>query len=377
MLSIQTQERIQKFKTIIRWPMDNVWRKIFPPYLRIYARFFGGLLIASAVLLAVFQKGGDNHLRVYFFNVGQGDASLIQQGNFQILIDGGPNAGIVQKLGDVLPFNDREIELMILTHPHADHLTGQIEILRRYKVKKVLYTGVIHTTDEYLEWLEEIKKQDIPMEIAKAGAQYVIASEVQRSEAIPSDKEGDRHAPQDAGLAMTPSAILNILYPFDDLSGQRVAGQAPDSGGLNDTSMVARLIYGQTSFLFMGDASSEVEEELLSSHFTVDSSRFCNEETNDCQPITNNLITNNSRLSATVLKVGHHGSRFSTSKEFVEAVQPKYAVIQVGKNDYGHPAFRTLWRLEEAGTQVFRTDKDGDVTFASDGKEIEVTSDKQ
>lgn len=331
--------------------MDNLWRQVFPPRVRGPARFCFGLLIAAGVLFTQVphQKAG---LEVYFFDVGQGDGSLIKFGDYEALIDGGPSAKIVQKLGEVMPFYDRDLELMILTHPHADHITGQIEVLRRYNVKKVIYTGVAHTTDEYLSWLQEIKKQNIPMEIAKVGAQYVIASEGQRSEAIPSDKEGDRHAlpSQSGGLAMTPSPVLDILWPKDELSSQRVAGQAQDGGGLNDTSIVARLVYGQTGFLFMGDASSDVENKLMASDQV--------------------------KLQSDVLKVGHHGSRFSTSKEFVEAVQPKYAVIQVGKNDYGHPAFKTIWYLEQAGIKVLRNDQDGDIAFTSDGKQIKVANNK-
>jgi len=332
MLPLETQEKIHNIKKILRYPIDEVWRKTFPPRVRGYARGVAGLLMIAAVLLTRLPGQDANNLKVYFFDIGQGDGSLIKVGDYEVLIDSGPTGKIVQKLGEVMPFYDREIELMILTHPHADHLVGQIDVLRRYKVKKVLYTGVVHTTDEYLEWLKEIKEQKIPMEIVKAGDKFDVA-EVTKE---PKVSEVVGH--------------LEILYPFDDLNGQRVVGKAQEAGGLNDASIVVRLTYGQASFLFTGDIGVEVEKKLLQQY--------------------------DSYLRSDILKVGHHGSRFSTSKEFVDAVNPKYAVIQVGKNDYGHPAFRPMWYLEQAGVKILRNDQDGDIIFESDSTNITVTSNK-
>lgn len=339
MLSLKTQERVKNLKRIVRWPIDEVWRKNFPPRFRGYARLAAGLLLVVGILFS-FLPPDDQSLKVYFFDIGQGDATLIKKGDFDILIDGGPDARIIQKLGIVLPFYDREIEIMLLTHPHADHLVGQIEVLRRYNVRKVLYTGVVHTTDEYLAWLAEIRKQGVPMEIVKAGAKYEIQENAAK---IDRDKA---------------SGALEILHPFEDLSGQRISGEAQEKGGLNDTSIVAKLVYGNTSFLFTGDAGIEVEKQLLSSQSCIDNNEKCE------------LMTNH--LRSDVLKVGHHGSKYSTSKEFLEAVKPGYAVIQVGKNRYGHPAFKVLWNLKEAGARVFRNDKDGDVVFESDGADIKI-----
>ncbi|MDP3244368.1 MAG: MBL fold metallo-hydrolase [bacterium] len=312
MLSLSTQEQIKKLKEIISRPYA-LWRRIFPPGRRVYARWLFGLAFVSAAL--AWQIPQNEPMKVYFFNVGQGDGSLIRVGGVNILIDGGPDAAIVQKLGQVMPFYDHTIDLMILTHPHADHLTGQISVLRRFQVKEVLYTGVTHTTDEYLTWLEEIQKQKVEMEIVTAGKIFDI-------------KSGDKND-QDA-------AFLEILYPGDELRGQTVIGSENQSGGLNDTSIVFRFIYNKKTFLFMGDASAVVEEK---------------------------LINKNNDLQADVLKVGHHGSRFSTSKEFLAKIKPRIAVIQVGKNSFGHPAFATLKHLQDAGVKVFRNDKDGDVVI--------------
>ncbi len=272
---------------------------------------FSAILILAGV--AFFQSVEDNgKLVVNFFDVGQGDAILIKTPEQQkILIDGGPSNVVVQKLGEVLPFYDRKIDLIILTHPHADHLDGLIEVLKRHEVKKILSTGVTHTTPDYLAWLEEIKNQNVPMEIAMAGQIIDFGGGVK----------------------------TEILYPTEDLAGKSVEN-------LNDTSIVAKLIFGQTSFLFTGDAETEVEEK---------------------------LISGGANLKADVLKVGHHGSKNATSDNFLEKVQPSFAVVSVGAdNQFGHPNAMTIKRLENIGAEIFRTDEEGNVKMVSDGMKIEI-----
>jgi competence protein ComEC len=273
-----------------------------------------GVFAVVLILFGVsfFQSLQDNKLEVNFFDVGQGDAILIKTPDHQkILIDGGPDNTIINKLGENLPFYDKEIDLMILTHPHADHVTGLVEVLKRYKVKKILATGVLCTTSEYIAWLEEIKKQKIPMEIAQAG-QIISFGE---------------------------NLKLEILYPLEDLSGKQFEN-------LNNSSVVGKLTFGETSFLFTGDAETEVEKKLISSNFD---------------------------FKVDVLKVAHHGSKNATSQEFLDKVQPKFAVISVGaKNKFGHPSQGTINRLKKMNAQVFRTDKDGDVRISSNGEKIEV-----
>jgi len=269
-------------------------------------------VVAILIGVSLFQFSGESKgLEVNFFDVGQGDSILIKTPDHQrILVDGGPDNKIVTKLGENLPFYDKNIDLMILTHPHADHLTGLIEVLKRYKVKKVLSTGVLQTTSEYIKWLEEIKKQKIPMEVAKAGQTMDFGGKTK----------------------------IEILFPAEDLTGKKV-------NSLNGTSIVFKLIFDKTSFLFTGDAEKEVEDKLIGS----------------------------ADLKADVLKVAHHGSKYSTSQAFLEKVKPQIAVISVGaKNTFGHPSQMTLNRLARAGAKVFRTDKDGDVKIVSDGTKIEI-----
>jgi len=276
-----------------------------------------GLLVVVLVLLGILlfqQKQSGGILEVDFLDIGQGDSILIKtpQGD-DILIDGGPDASVLDGLGRNLPFYDRDIELMILTHPHSDHVAGLVEVLKRYEVKKVLYTGVLHTSPDYLEWLKIIKEKNIPLEIVKAGD----------------------------GFQFGTGLHLDILYPFEELTNQKFKE-------LNDSSIVSRLVYGQISFLLTGDAPVEVEEKLLDSVMA-------------------------GQLKSDVLKVGHHGSRYSSSPEFLKAVKPQYAVIQCGKdNKFGHPHLSTLKKLENLGIKIFRNDLDGEIKIESDGMKLEV-----
>lgn len=286
-----------------------------------------GLLVIVLVLLGILlfqQNQSRGVLEVDFLDVGQGDSILIKApDNFDILIDGGPDASVLDRLGRNLPFYDRDIELMILTHPHSDHVAGLVEVLKRYEVKKVLYTGVLHTSPDYLEWLKIIKEKNIPMEIVKAGDEIKFDQEI----------------------------YLDILYPFEELTNQKFKE-------LNDSSIVAKLVYGQTSFLLTGDAPAEVEKQLLKV---------------SQEPRSRDPGYPQEWLRSNVLKVGHHGSRYSSSLEFLEVVKPQYAVIQVGKdNKFGHPHLGILRRLENLGIKFFRTDLDGEIRIESNGEKLEV-----
>lgn len=252
----------------------------------------------------------DAELEVDFFDVGQGDATLIKTPYGQnILIDGGPDNSIVSRLSENLPWWDRRIDLMILTHPHDDHVAGLIDVMKRYNVEKILYTGVIHSAPNYLAWLELIKENKVPLII------------IDRPQTV---RLGD-------------DCELRIIYPSQSLLGREV-------NNLNNSSLVIKLTYGQNRFLLTGDIETEVERELAESG--VD-------------------------LSADVLKVSHHGSDASNSQEFLEKVKAKIAVIQVGKdNDFGHPSLRVVKRLEKTGARVFRVDLDGTVKLSSDGENV-------
>jgi len=268
----------------------------------------------------VFDLSKPQFLEVNFFDVGQGDTTFIQTPKRnQILIDGGPTFTILEKLGKEMPFWDRTIDLVILTHPEKDHLTGLIEVLKSYEVENIIWTGVKREVSEAEEWENLVKKEGAKIFISKSGQKIILAG-----------------------------GEIEILFPFKKLEGEKI-------GNSNDTSIVAKLIFGKNNFLFTGDISKRTEEEL------------------------------NQKLDLTsdVLKVAHHGSKNSTSDEFLERVLPKLAVISVGKNEdlepdcdnkernpYGHPNCEVLERLKNFGIKVLRTDIDGDIKIISDGERI-------
>jgi competence protein ComEC len=268
-------------------------------------------ILTSAVWYAVFYFESHKGLQVIFFDVGQGDSILIQHnGSTQVLIDGGPDDRVLSKLGRELPFWDRSLDALILTHPDKDHIAGLVEVLRRYKIDLVLWTGVLHSNTEYQEWIKLLKEKKIPVAIVYTGKRLKIGEGI----------------------------YLDVLAPFENLNAQSVTK-------LNDTSMVAKLQQGHTSILFMGDASKTVEHRLLFQSYGV--------------------------LDSDILKIGHHGSKTSTSEKFLEAVSPEMAVISAGrKNRYGHPHQEVLDRLTQFGSNVFRTDEKGDIRFSSDGKKF-------
>ncbi|MBL7142157.1 MAG: MBL fold metallo-hydrolase [Candidatus Pacebacteria bacterium] len=261
--------------------------------------------------LTVFDLNRQGSLEVNFFDVGQGDAIFIEMpGNQQILIDGGPGSAVLEKLGEKMPFWDRTIDLLILTHPHDDHLSGFIKVLENYEVENVLWTGVLMETSIFEKWQEAIKETKVY--IAQSG-QKVIAGIV----------------------------VLEILYPFENLENQKIKE-------VDNTSIVVRLVFGDNSFLFTGDAFQSVEKQLVGKGIFIESD---------------------------ILKVGHHGSKTSSSREFIEEVSPEVAVISVGKdNKYGHPNQETLDTLTKYGIRIFRTDEQGDIKIISNSKNYAISN---
>jgi len=237
---------------------------------------------------------------VVFFDVGQGDAIFIRTPQEQtILIDGGPGSKVLEHLGREMSFLEKEIDLAILTHPHYDHVAGLMEVLEAYEVEEVMCTGIKGDSGVAKKW-EKIREKE----------EYRVARE---------------------GKRVTGEGFqLDILYPQEDLRGETVSD-------LNTVSVVAYLTMEGKRFLFTGDAYMQQEEEILSSYHLPE---------------------------VDVLKVGHHGSQTSTLPEFVSKIKPSYGVIMAGEdNRYGHPHEETIDTLENKGTKVLRTDKDGTIRF--------------
>jgi len=271
-------------------------------------------IVCFLISFTYYSQGQRQFLEVDFLDVGQGDAILIKTPyNQNILIDGGPDNSVLSELGRNLAFFDKNIDLMILTHAHADHVVGLIEIMRRYKVKKILFTGAAYYAPYYLAFLEEINRLNIPTEITK-GQQDIIL--------------GD-------------NLNLKILYPFGDINGQ-IADDA------NDQSIIAKLIYFNDSFLLTGDAEVNIGEE---------------------------LINQNIDISADLLKVPHHGSCAGLNQKVIDAIRPEIAVISVGEdNKYGHPCAQSLDILSENKILTLRTDLSGTIKIISDGESVKIKS---
>lgn len=276
-------------------------------------------LVVAAILVSFLAVNmPDNNLHVSFLDVGQGDAILIQKGNQQVLIDGGPSPqAIGLELGRKMPFWDRTIELMILTHPSADHITGLVEVLNRYQVKQVLYPDVAFDSGIYDEWLRLVEEKKIKSTLAQVGQQIDLGNEVS-IEVL---------NPQSPPLTSTDSDVDN-------------------------NAAILHLSMGEVSFLLTADMMWEAELE---------------------------LIMQRANLKSTVLKVAHHGSDTSTTTEFLAVVNPQLAVISVGAdNGFGHPRDEVLSRLEDRlGTEnIYRTDEDGTVEFITDGERLWVRTEK-
>jgi len=287
--------------------LKTLWQRL-TDRLSTKALVAGLAIVVLLVWVAAFSLP-DGKLHVTFLDVGQGDAIFIQTPRGQkVLVDGGPSpTTVLAALGRRMPFWDRAIDLVVLSHPHDDHVSGLIPVLKRYKVKAFLDGGQEHPTPAYTQCLEVIQEKGISYQLAQLGMQIQLGEGLQ----------------------------MRVLHP----EGELLSGTDSD---VNNNSIVLRLVYGRISFLLTGDVEEEAEAVLLLS---------------------------NEDLASTILKSPHHGSDTSLNLRFLEAVNPQLAVIQVGAdNQFGHPDPTTLAKLEERGVMVLRTDQNGTVEVVSDGE---------
>ncbi len=271
----------------------------------LYAVF--ALLAMAIFLFSLDLRNSRRGLTFAMLDVGQGDALFIESPTgTRILVDAGPPRKILGQMARVMPALDRTLDAVIITHPDADHISGFADILENYKVKEIFDPGIADDSALY----QNIKK---------------IAEE-KSVQNIPA-RRGMR-------LNIGGGAVIDILFPDADVRDWET----------NAGSVVARLSYGDTSILLAGDSPIDTEKIILAQ-------------------------TQRTLLKSTALKVGHHGSKNSSSAEFIEAVAPKYALISAGKeNRYGHPDPAVLDIFEKSGIQAFRTDEHGTILMRSDGK---------
>ncbi len=258
--------------------------------------------------VAAEDRGG--LLTVAFMNVGQGDAVYIESPTgTQVVVDGGPDRSVVRELGKMMPFYDRTIDVLVVTNPDKDHFAGFLDVLRSYKVGAVIEPGTTGAASEYRALEQLIEEKKVQKILARRGQVIQL---------------GD-------------GAFLEILFPDRDVSGLNP----------NEGSIIAKLVYGETSFLLTGDTTSSVEGYLArldGAHLDVD-----------------------------VLKAGHHGSDTSTSDALLGFASPAFAVISAGMdNRYGHPHKEVLDRLARFEVSVLGTYDRGTIIFTSDGETISI-----
>ena len=264
------------------------------------------LLFIACTSQSISISTSANQMKVHFIDVGQGDAILVEVNNKNLLIDSGSKTER-SKLFNYL--NSRKIETLdyvIATHPHEDHIGNMAEVINTYNIKKFYAPKVENTTKSFEQMITALKENNLKINVIKSGT---------------------------GSIKLGKNTKVSVFSPLNDIYDN-----------LNNYSPIIKIQYGETSFLFTGDAEREVEEEVLA--------EGCN-------------------LDADVIKIGHHGSTTSTSLDFIKAVDPYIAVISVGlDNCYGHPNKGILSLLYNYDLTIFRTDIDGTILLISDGENI-------
>jgi competence protein ComEC len=273
-----------------------------------------GLVLAGCNIDPATPAPGQGTLKVVFLDVGQGDSILIQAPNGQtMLVDGGRTIEMADRV--ILPqlraWGAQQVDVLVVTHPDADHISGLVGVLEKFPVALVALTGDQHATQIYERLLLDIRDKNVK------------ALQVRTGTVIPFD----------------PAVKLEVLGPDEALVNQ---------DNTNDGSIVIKLTYGQSSFLLTGDA--EFAENL-------------------------SILRRGADVRSTVLKLGHHGSSTSTDENWLRAVQPQLGIISAGKdNPFGHPHVEVIRALNQLGIPYIRTDEHGTITVTSDGSQLQVTS---
>ena len=254
----------------------------------------------------------DQKLHVVFCDVGQGDAAYIRgPNNMDMLIDGGPNDKVLNCLGRHMPFYDRTIDVVMLSHAQKDHLQGLLSVLERYEVKYVITTLVGNDTEGYKKFIRQLADKNIPVKNLYQGDEFLLGN-----------------------------VKFKILWPEKKwVSGKAVLGLQSDID-LNSFSYFVHLNYGTFDALFTGDGDRKIQPEIIE---------------------TINLP------DVEVLKFPHHGSKTGILPAFLDRIKPEFAIISVGKNSYGHPTKEALDVLKSRAIEIKRTDLEGDVEVVSNG----------
>ena len=294
--------------------------KIFLTLAVIFAGF-GVLLILS------FQNFGK--FRLVACDVGQGDGMLlVSPSGKQIVVDGGPGTKIVDCLSQNMPFWDRTVELVVATHAQKDHMEGLLEVLGRYKVKMIAETKVNNGSELYREWRKAVDEEKAKVYVAKKGERLILDT-----------KQGQ-------------TLSLDILWPGAQELSQ---WQTSPPSDLNESAIVLRVNYGpSTSSGFCAYLTADIPKEIFA----------------------NLALQGEALRGCQVLKISHHGSKTGTSQEILDKVKPAVAIIQVGKNNYGHPTKEVIDLLTSNRVKILRNDTNGIIEITSDGKSFKAKSER-
>ena len=278
--------------------------------------FLAGICMIVLLSLVAFSLRGsvseNGMLKVTFLDVGQGDATLIESpSGTQVLIDGGKGSVVLQRLSAHMGFFDKDLDMVVATHPDMDHIGGLIDVLDRYTVHTILMTENMGSTPTFETFIQKVKDEHADIIYARTGQVF------------------------DLGKGAQGSTTFTILFPDHD----------PTNLESNMSSIVGRLVYGESEYMLTGDSPQEIETYLVSLY--------------------------GDELSSDVLKAGHHGSRTSSSEVFVYAVHPQYVIYSAGKdNSYGHPHKEVTDLMIAHGIIQKNTADQGSISSVSDGIEI-------
>lgn len=258
---------------------------------------------------------GDQSLRVTFLDIGQGDATFIEfPDGQQMLVDCAIDARIIEALGRVMSFYDRDIDYLVVTHPDLDHYGGCIDVLNRFTIGHIVYNGLEKPYDDLWQAFNaELEEHQ------QAGKLYTLAEE--------------------QFVWDIASTTVNFLYPDHSIVDNPNVPNVEKETGANDTSIIMKVTYGDQDVLLTGDAEEDLERYLVATY--------------------------GEQLDVEILKAGHHGSKTSSIPEFISSTRPIMAIASAGKNNkFKHPSRRVIKRFERAGVAFWQTDLHGDILIA-------------
>jgi competence protein ComEC len=268
----------------------------------------GGLIFSQGQWLNLGHSHEDQYFSITFLDVGQGDAILIQTPDgVNMLVDGGPDGAVLRELSRELPLFDTKIDLVVSTHPDKDHIGGLVDVLAKYEIKDILMTENSGESNLAKTYHEALENEQANIHYARAGEVYTLGA----------------------------STTVTVYSPTND----------PSMLESNASSIVLKVTYGTSDFLLTGDAPIGVEDYLA--------------------------VTYGEILDSEVLKLGHHGSKTSSSELFLQTVSPSYAIVSAGlNNSYGHPHKEVLERVGKLHSQIINTAEEGAIRLLSDGTKI-------